>query len=96
MSGTTSNQRLKDWVAEWAAITNPADIYWCDGSADEYERLLEEHARFQAPVDGRRPRHDPEVQLAPDEAVENAARVVVAHRDLGAGKLLAEPPKNAG
>jgi phosphoenolpyruvate carboxykinase (GTP) len=42
MSGTTSNQRLKDWVAEWAAIMQPADIYWCDGSADEYERLCQE------------------------------------------------------
>ncbi|MDG1696654.1 MAG: phosphoenolpyruvate carboxykinase (GTP), partial [Ilumatobacter sp.] len=42
MSGTTSNQRLKDWVADWAAIMQPADIYWCDGSADEYDRLCQE------------------------------------------------------
>jgi phosphoenolpyruvate carboxykinase (GTP) len=42
MSGTTSNQRLKDWVTEWAAVMQPADIYWCDGSADEYERLCQE------------------------------------------------------
>lgn len=42
MSGTTTNQRLKDWVAEWAAIMQPADIYWCDGTADEYERLCQE------------------------------------------------------
>jgi phosphoenolpyruvate carboxykinase (GTP) len=42
MSGTTSNQRLTDWVAEWAAIMQPADIYWCDGSADEYERLCQQ------------------------------------------------------
>ncbi len=42
MSGITSNQRLKDWVADWAAIMQPADIYWCDGSADEYERLCQE------------------------------------------------------
>ncbi len=41
MSGTTTNQRLKDWVAEWAAIMQPADIYWCDGSADEYEQLCQ-------------------------------------------------------
>ncbi len=41
MSGTTTNQRLKDWVAEWAAIMEPDDIYWCDGSAEEYERLAQ-------------------------------------------------------
>ena len=42
MSGTTTNQRLKDWVADWAAVMQPADIYWCDGSADEYEHLCQQ------------------------------------------------------
>jgi len=42
MSGTTTNQRLKDWVSEWAAVMQPADIYWCDGSADEYEQLCQQ------------------------------------------------------
>ena len=42
MSGTTSNARLQEWVAEWAAILTPASIYWCDGSADEYDRLATE------------------------------------------------------
>jgi phosphoenolpyruvate carboxykinase (GTP) len=41
MSGTTTNQRLQTWVAEWAAIMQPDDIYWCDGSADEYDRLCQ-------------------------------------------------------
>jgi phosphoenolpyruvate carboxykinase (GTP) len=41
MSGTTTNQRLKDWVDEWAAIMQPTDVYWCDGGADEYERLAQ-------------------------------------------------------
>jgi len=39
MSGTTTNQRLQQWVAEWASIMQPNDIYWCDGSAEEYDRL---------------------------------------------------------
>ncbi len=41
MSGTTSNQRLQAWVADWAAILQPEDIYWCDGSAEEYDRLAQ-------------------------------------------------------
>ncbi len=41
MSGTTTNQRLTDWVAEWAAIMQPDEVYWCDGTAEEYERLAQ-------------------------------------------------------
>ncbi len=39
MSGTTGNARLKQWVTDWAAIFQPDDIYWCDGSAEEYDGL---------------------------------------------------------
>ena len=39
MSGSTTNQRLQQWVAVWVAVMQPDDIYWCDGSAEEYDLL---------------------------------------------------------
>ncbi len=38
----TTNTRLMAWVSEWAEVLQPDDIYWCDGSAEEYDRLAAE------------------------------------------------------
>ncbi len=42
MAGQTSNQKLLDWVEQWRQILQPDDVYWCDGSAEEYERLCQQ------------------------------------------------------
>ena len=39
MAATSSNTRLQKWVSDWAEILQPESIYWCDGSAEEYDRL---------------------------------------------------------
>ncbi|MFM9132806.1 MAG: phosphoenolpyruvate carboxykinase domain-containing protein, partial [Actinomycetota bacterium] len=41
MAATTSNARLQQWVNDWAEILQPESIFWCDGSADEYESLCQ-------------------------------------------------------
>ncbi|MSO15002.1 MAG: phosphoenolpyruvate carboxykinase (GTP) [Ilumatobacteraceae bacterium] len=41
MAATSGNARLTQWVKDWAEVLQPDAIYWCDGSADEYERLCQ-------------------------------------------------------
>ncbi len=38
----TSNQKLINWVNEWAELCQPEKVYWCDGSEEENSRLLNE------------------------------------------------------
>jgi len=35
----TTNQELKSWVDQVADLTQPEDIYWCNGSKAEYQEL---------------------------------------------------------
>jgi phosphoenolpyruvate carboxykinase (GTP) len=39
MTNSTKNQKLINWVNEWAQICQPDSVYWCDGSEEENNRL---------------------------------------------------------
>ncbi|GMW05435.1 MAG: phosphoenolpyruvate carboxykinase [GTP] [Nevskiales bacterium] len=38
---STTNQTLRKWVEDTAALTKPDQIHWCDGSQREYTSLVE-------------------------------------------------------
>src|SRR3569832_967163 len=54
----TEHAKLLAWDEETAALTQPERIHWCDGSAEEYDRLcqsLVEAGTFEKLSDAKRP-----------------------------------------
>ncbi len=54
----TSHRRLLDWVDEAVKLCEPDAVHWCDGSAEEYDRLCEvlvEAGTFERLSDAKRP-----------------------------------------
>ncbi len=55
---TTNHKRLRAWVDEVAALTQPDEVHWCDGSAEEYDQLaqtLVDAGTFQKLSQDKRP-----------------------------------------
>jgi len=54
----TKNRKLISWVEEITELAEPDAIHWCDGSAEEYDRLcrhLVEKGTFERLSDAKRP-----------------------------------------
>ena len=39
---STSNTELQSWVEEVSEMTKPDNIYWCNGSKEEYEKFIQQ------------------------------------------------------
>src|SRR5919206_1593170 len=55
---TTNHARLREWVEEVTALTQPDEVYWCDGSDEEYDQLaqtLVNAGTFERLSDAKRP-----------------------------------------
>ncbi|MBV9836986.1 MAG: phosphoenolpyruvate carboxykinase (GTP) [Solirubrobacterales bacterium] len=54
----TNHARLQAWVEEVAALTQPDEVHWCDGSAEEYDQLAQtmvEAGTFERLSQAKRP-----------------------------------------
>jgi phosphoenolpyruvate carboxykinase (GTP) len=54
----TTHRRLQQWVDEAVELCGPDSVHWCDGSAQEYDRLcreLVEAGTFERLSDAKRP-----------------------------------------
>ncbi len=45
-----TNKKLQEWVDSVAEMCRPDNVYWCDGSQEEYDRLMREMVRSGAAV----------------------------------------------
>src|SRR2546421_245011 len=56
--GTTNHAQLHAWVEEVAALAQPDEVHWCDGSVEEYDQLAQamvDAGTFERLSDAKRP-----------------------------------------
>jgi phosphoenolpyruvate carboxykinase (GTP) len=88
MPGSSTNQKLIDWVAEWESIFQPDAVEWCDGSAEEYDRycaMLVEGGTFERLEDARRPNSYLALSDPADVARVEDRTFIASERQIDAG-----------
>ena len=88
MAGTTTNQKLIDWVNEWTEILQPDGVEWCDGTAEEYDRLcqlLVDQGTFEKLSDAKRPNSYLALSDPSDVARVEDRTFIASEREIDAG-----------
>jgi phosphoenolpyruvate carboxykinase (GTP) len=85
---TTDHAGLQAWVDEIAALTQPDDVHWCDGSAEEYDllaQILIDAGTFERLSDAKRPGSYLALSDPADVARVEDRTFICAEREVDAG-----------
>ena len=88
ITAPTTNTKLLSWVSEWAEVLQPNDIYWCDGSEEEYNRFAEELVEtgtFIKLNEEKQPNSYLACPIRPTSPASRSGRIICSTREADAG-----------
>jgi phosphoenolpyruvate carboxykinase (GTP) len=88
MAGTSTNQKLIEWVNEWVTVFQPDSVEWCDGTAEEYDRLcqlLVDNGTFERLSEAKRPNSYLALSDPSDVARVEDRTFIASERQIDAG-----------
>ena len=78
MTYRIKNVKLNSWVREAANLCQPDEIYWCDGSQEEYDRLMGQMAGSGSAIPLKKRRNCYLFRSDPGDVARLEARTFVA------------------